>query len=45
MAKNPDGFESREEAQAYLTERKKSELSIKKEADQKENIFTLGRQN
>ena len=38
---NPDGFEDREEAEEYLAERRKSLVSVKKKADEPENIFKL----
>jgi hypothetical protein len=43
MEKDPDKFPDRESAEAYMTERKKSEVTIKKQADVKENIFQLRR--
>ena len=43
MAKNPDGFESREDAQAYLAERAASENQLKVQSTVKENGFKLNR--
>ena len=43
MAKNPDGFESREDAQAYLAERVASQNQLKVQGTVKENGFKLNR--
>lgn len=43
MEKDPDKFPDRESAEKYLAERKKSEMTIKKQADVPENIFQLRR--
>jgi len=43
MAKNPDGFQSREDAQAYLAERAASENQLKVQSTVKENGFKLNR--
>jgi hypothetical protein len=43
MQNDPDRFTTREEAQAHLVERKQGQMQVKKGADQKENIFSLGR--
>ena len=43
MAKDPDGLTTREEAEKYLAERKKSENIIKVNGTNKENAFKLNR--
>ena len=43
MHNDPDRFLTREDAQAHLVERKQGQMQVKKGADQKENIFSLGR--
>ena len=43
MAKDPDGFESREDAQAYLAERLSSQNKLKVQGTTKENGFKLNR--
>ena len=43
VRRNPDW--TREDAQQYLVDRRKTEVTIKKESDTQENIFKLGRQD
>ena len=42
MAEDPDGFPTREEAQAYLIERKKVVNGIKEQSTNEANIFKIG---
>ena len=43
MAKDPDGFSSREEAEKYLAERNISATNVKQQSNVKENAFILNR--
>ena len=42
MANDPDGFPTREDAQAYLVERKKVVNGIKEQSTNEANIFKIG---
>ena len=42
MANDPDGFPTREDAQAYLIERKKIANGIKEQSTNEQNIFQVG---
>ena len=39
MAKDPDGFSSREEAEKYLAERNISATNVKQQSNVKENVL------
>ena len=43
MANDPDGFPTREDAQLYLTERRKSVTAIKEQSTNEANIFEVGK--
>ena len=42
MSEDPDGFPTREDAQAYLIERKKIANGIKEQSTNEGNIFNIG---
>ena len=42
MAQDPDGFHTREDAEKYLAERKKSATNVKEQGTNEANIFEIG---